>query len=609
MTTLISEFMDFLVGPTPTPFSGDPAQAQHFIDEFEQLARRNRRNLLIAQPELRVELALAFINDDPMTIAWKRMIRRGSPLGPTDESIWDEFFDSFCTAWIDDAPIPAAQTPSPLISVPASAVQRTEGPPTVKTAVQAMTPIPPPITANPLSIVFATADHEPLTPVPATTTPPVPVYTLEPVVTSSTTISDSPPPRPPRSPRRPYSPRITQPTPLTDTTRISSLPPAAEEMDLLISAPTSLNPLHPSVAPVPTPAPRVTSAARQLIVSATRTTLDPLTPTTPPASNADGDKALVPCAVPTPTSLDVLTLPRIGKRKHRASSDSEDTRPHKHTFPPCQATVALASNAPTPPVPYIPPPRRPRPAPGDPTRTMSSSKTRRTVVEDDNAPRRGVKTLDDSVFARVSTQETVDSPTPAPFHAHLTPRRTFKEPREQDELANRPTSSQHHENTRKRPRNTVRSKQEQKHHDPDAIRKARIRHALTSEERHRYHTEGRNPAHFPHTLPLVSAVPPLTQHPYRKTARPTSPPPDQTATHSSKNVRTTGQQIGDRYPHRADIAETTPRPTPRHTSPAYDAVAKHLALCLAKDSDVTRVAQPLALNLEPSAVLRRWKTS
>ncbi|KAH8993033.1 hypothetical protein EDB86DRAFT_3244205 [Lactarius hatsudake] len=527
MTTLISDFMDLLVGPTPAPFSGDPALAQQFIDEFEQLARRNRRNLLIVQPELRVELALAFINDDPMTIAWKRMIRRGSPLGPTDESIWDEFFDSFCTAWIDDAPIPAAQTPSPLISVPASAVQRAEGPPTIKTAVQAMTPIPSPITADPLSIVFATAAYEPLTPVPATTTPPVPVYTLEPVVTSSTTISDSPPPRPPRSPRRPYSPRIAQPSLLADTTRISSLPPAAEETDLLIPAPTSLNPLHPSVTPVLTPAPRVTSAARQLIVSATRTTLDPLTPTTPPASNADGDKALFPCAVPTPNSLDVLTLPRIGKRKHRASSDSDDTRPHKYTFPPRQATVALAINAPTPPVPYIPPPRRPRPAPGDPTRTI----------------------LDTNSSATPATRKSTATPT------------LYAKP----ELV---THSQ------------VKS-------DTGTAQKAATRHTT------------------PHYLLPDPAEPPTTKHTYRKTTRPVSPSPDQAVTH--KHIRTTGQQTDDRYPHRAQTADTTPRSTPRHKSPAYDAVAEYLALDLARDPDITRVAQPFALTLEPNAVLQRWK--
>ncbi|KAH8978664.1 hypothetical protein EDB86DRAFT_2836598 [Lactarius hatsudake] len=582
---LISESMDLLVGPNPTPFSGDPAQAQRFIDEFEQFARRNRRNLLIAQPELRVELALSFIDEGPMTTGWKCSIRRRNDNGWIDESVWDEFFDSFCTAWIDDALVPAAQTPSPLKPVPASADQRTEGSPTIETAVQAMTSIPSPITVDPLSIVFATAVYEPLTPVPATTIPPVPVYALEPVVTSSTTISDSPPPRPPRSPRRPYSPRIVPPSLLADSTRISSLPPAAEETDLLISTPTSLNPLHPSVAPMLAPAPRDESAARQLIVSATRTALDPLTPTTPPVSDADGDKALVPCTVPTPNLLDVFTLPRIGKRKHRASSDSDDTRPRKYTFPPRQVTVTLAINAPTSPVPYVPPPRRPRPAPGDPT--MSSSKTCSTVVEDDNASKRGVKTLDNSVFARILTQQTVNSPPQTLPRAHPVPRHAYEKPRNPNVQANHPISRR------------------EKRHDPNAIRKARMRHALTSEERHRYRTEGRNPAHSPHTLLLVFAEPPRTQHPYRKTAHPTSPPPDQTTTHNGdKNVRTTDQQIGDRHPCRAIITKTTPRPT----SPTYDAIAEHLAFGLAKEPDVTRITQPFTVRPRPNAVLLKWNT-
>ncbi|KAH8985035.1 hypothetical protein EDB86DRAFT_2390278 [Lactarius hatsudake] len=393
----ISDFMNILVRPTPTPFSGDPAQAQRFIDEFEQLVRRNRRNLLVVQPELRVELALAFIDEDPTTTAWKRTIRRGNPAELADESIWDEFFDSFCTAWIDETPMPATQAPS----LPVNAVKLDFVPSTID---------PAPV-SSPLSTTLPTPVGEPLASVPATTGPPIPrpVNILEPTVTPSTINSDSPPPRPPRSPRRPVSPRITHP-PVSavevnsaQTTRFaSSLPPVTEtEETLAISA----------------------------LVPPARATLDPLTPTAPPTS----DKTLVPCAVPAPNPPDVFTLPRIQKRKRHDSlcpevnlprecspaptlqnvpaaprkgkrrrfddSRLDDTRTRKHAFAPRRKAPVPTTSAPSFPVPYAPPLHRPRPAPGDPARATSHSMERNIVVEDDNVPRRGVKTLDDSVFA------------------------------------------------------------------------------------------------------------------------------------------------------------------------------------------------------------------
>ncbi|KAH9174463.1 hypothetical protein EDB89DRAFT_1904635 [Lactarius sanguifluus] len=121
-----------LVGPTPTPFTGDRAQAQRFLVEFLELDRRNRRHPLIIRPTLRVELALSYIHG-PLTTSWRHTIRLGGPRPSEDETIWDEFYDLFCTAWIDDPapPVVAAPTQTPPPSphaapVPAPAVAEQE---------------------------------------------------------------------------------------------------------------------------------------------------------------------------------------------------------------------------------------------------------------------------------------------------------------------------------------------------------------------------------------------------------------------------------------------------------------------------------------------------
>ncbi|KAH9040823.1 hypothetical protein EDB84DRAFT_1436694 [Lactarius hengduanensis] len=100
--------MRTLRGPTPTPFTGDPTQAQHFLDEFEQLVRANLRHPFIYRPELRVKLALVFIAKGLTTASWRR-----NDSGLTDETVWDTFLDSFRTAWIGIDP--------PVLSAPARA--------------------------------------------------------------------------------------------------------------------------------------------------------------------------------------------------------------------------------------------------------------------------------------------------------------------------------------------------------------------------------------------------------------------------------------------------------------------------------------------------------
>ncbi|KAH9038767.1 hypothetical protein EDB85DRAFT_1887810 [Lactarius pseudohatsudake] len=104
-----------LTGPTPVPFTGDRATAQQFVDEFNQLVRTNLRHLLVSRPELRVELALQYVAKNTTTNAWRRSARSQSRnSGLTDETVWDHFYDSFCTAWTDDpVPLPPTTLPPP----------------------------------------------------------------------------------------------------------------------------------------------------------------------------------------------------------------------------------------------------------------------------------------------------------------------------------------------------------------------------------------------------------------------------------------------------------------------------------------------------------------
>ncbi|KAH9007178.1 hypothetical protein EDB86DRAFT_3069846 [Lactarius hatsudake] len=390
MSTSISDAMDLLVGPVPTPFSGDFARAQQFIDEFGQLERRNRHHPFITQPALRVDLALVFIDEDPMTTTWKRTIRRGSPVELADESIWDEFFDSFCTAWIDDTPAPVTD-PAPVLpphsprrpvrprithppastievdnaqtmrfasSLPPVTVTEKEEalpasapPPTIETAIHAKTLVSSQIVADPLPL--------------ATTTPPVPIYTLESVVTPLAATSESPPMRRPTSPRivpPPLPADDTQILPVevdsTRTTRFASLLLLVDEIEkelaLLASAPAPFTPaLDPPFPPVPS-----TTASNS-----------------PP--------------------------PRPPRSPHRPYSPKIARQP--------------TGTAPCPPC---------------------------TVVEDDNSPRRGVKTLVNSAFASDLAEPTTDDSTLPPRRPNIFPRHALEMPRDPDELANRPISDQ-----------------------------------------------------------------------------------------------------------------------------------------------------------------------
>ncbi|KAH8994305.1 hypothetical protein EDB86DRAFT_2829808 [Lactarius hatsudake] len=302
-TMLINDIMSTLTGPIPTPFTGDSAQAQQFLDEFGQLDRANRRHPLITRPDLRVESTLALIRG-PKTIPWKRTIRRGSTNGWVDESIWDEFFDSFCTAWIDDTPTPVTQAPS--APAPINTVKLDFVPSTID---------PAPV-SSPLPTTLPTPIDGPLASVPATTNPliPVPVDILEPAMTPSTVVSDLPPPRPLRSPRRPVSLKIARPAlPALkeNKTQASPLPPTVNktEKTLLASG----------------PAPPARTICHPLTLTAASS------PT--PVKEKEGE-TLAPRLVPAPALPLAPTKLRIRKRKRHDTSDLDEIHPRKDAFAP-----------------------------------------------------------------------------------------------------------------------------------------------------------------------------------------------------------------------------------------------------------------------------------
>ncbi|KAH9015951.1 hypothetical protein EDB83DRAFT_2528878 [Lactarius deliciosus] len=97
----------------PTYFTGDWVQAQQFLNEFRQLDQVNQHHLLVTQPKLQVELVLTFIQG-PRTDPWQCTLRRGQAGKLPDESIWDEFFNLFCTTWINGPPTPVTQMSPPM---------------------------------------------------------------------------------------------------------------------------------------------------------------------------------------------------------------------------------------------------------------------------------------------------------------------------------------------------------------------------------------------------------------------------------------------------------------------------------------------------------------
>ncbi|KAH9062483.1 hypothetical protein EDB83DRAFT_2519986 [Lactarius deliciosus] len=404
MLTIVAQTM---TGPTPMPFTGDRALAQQFLDEFWQFERANLRHVLITRPALRVELALSFIRG-PLTDPWKQTVQRGSPGDTEDEKLWDEFYDSFCTAWTDDLPVPVPQTPSPLESTDATAV-------------------PSPDTDNDFDFKESYASFlndnagifSPRTPTP---TPSPPVSEEEEDETLYAPRTSAPPPSI-LDVLRPLTPTAPSPPTLAD-----------DDGEWTLFAPRVVSVLTPLVTPT---APRIEKRKQH----------DP----------SDEEE--------TRPSKHPRIAPRTGPPRARPQLARRSVPlPRRYAFAPRRATSAPVTSAPSFIVPYSPPPRRPPSPPDDPGPPVPAALppgSRHTIVEDDNNRRGGVKTLDSSVFApdvAVSPTPTpvLDSPrpptprTPPPRRPDIFPRLALEMPRDPDSLATHPTNSRRRGNAHPR---------------------------------------------------------------------------------------------------------------------------------------------------------------
>ncbi|KAH9006025.1 hypothetical protein EDB83DRAFT_2532997 [Lactarius deliciosus] len=578
MLTIVAQT---LTGPTLTPFTGDRALAQQFLDEFWQLERANLRHVLITHPALRVELALSFIHG-PLTDLWKQTVQRGSPGDTENEELWDEFYDSFCTAWTDDLPVPVPQTPSPLVPVNASAAQRAEELQVITTPVQT--------TAAPSPNAEDDFDFEEF---------------------YSSYLDDN---------ASIFSPHA--PTPTPSPSIFDLVCPVEEPVHL--SAPTQTL-AAPSIALPPLVSTPQTDRVAQRVEKRQRDYTSEEGETRPskyprPATHAGPPRA----------------SPQLGRRSVPL--------PRKYAFAPRRATSAPVTSVSPFIVPYSPPPRRPPSPPGDPTHNTFALEDHRTIVKDDNMLTRGVKTLDDSVFAPVSAQDAVDSPPQTPPHAYLFPRHAFERPRDPDELATKTTDRQRCGNARSpypaTPRNHDRhARQARPTTSPkDAIptpvtprttrrrRRATAAAHSTSPQTNLTATrlDSRPVPRDPDELATQTTAELANRRPLRANAAETTPrphPPSSVTTHDhDRPVRTARQQpdrqrncanaVVEMFLAQYDAARTTPVAAPSLTRArrTYDAVMQHLDRCRPKDPDTTGITQPFALKVGPSAILRRWKT-
>ncbi|KAH9074989.1 hypothetical protein EDB83DRAFT_1887307 [Lactarius deliciosus] len=128
--------------------------------------------------------------------------------------------------------------------------------------------------------------------------------------------------------------------------------------------------------------------------------------------------------------------------------------------------------------------------------------------------------------------------------------------------------------------------------------------------------------HDPDKLATQTTTKLANRRPPRANAAETTPrprPPSSVTTRNRDRPVRTARQQPDRQRNRAntavevfleqyDAARTTSAPTPIRARRTYDAVMQHLDLRLPRNPDTTGVTQPFALKVEPTAILRRWKT-
>ncbi|KAH9020586.1 hypothetical protein EDB85DRAFT_2278728 [Lactarius pseudohatsudake] len=435
-----------LNGPIPTPFTGDLTHAAQFLQELDSLVWKNPDHPLFSTPWMRIDTALAFISG-PVTLTWKYNIQRSRSPEIATDTLWDDFLESFCEAWV--------YSPEPTISVVAPTVQTS----TADISSSSLAAVSTLKRVDDISIVLTknelpprhlsetidqTADEDETDDrssfAPCTSAPP-------PISPSSSPFDRASPINEP--PRAPFQTRG-QTVPVTTHDESSNLPPTVT-LDLSTIVSTAQ---HPVAAPVkiddgeilaipphasdgttrkrehsyeaedehayPRKHPRTQLARRcRPLPRQYRYVRQPIT-LPPPVDDSSGPFAPVRLYQSSPSVR--LTTPR-----RAVLHDAISLRLPSRSFPAAidpAADINDAADA------VLFPSRPPSPslAPALPSAHLPAS-----IVEDDNSPRGGIKPLDASGFNPIHATSPPRTPRDLRY-TDIFPRHAFEMPRDPDEV-------------------------------------------------------------------------------------------------------------------------------------------------------------------------------
>ncbi|KAH9018894.1 hypothetical protein EDB85DRAFT_1896972 [Lactarius pseudohatsudake] len=399
-TMTIAALARTLNGMPPTTFSGDRSTSTQFLREFERLRRLNRSHPLMTNPEQRIKLALSYIDGPADNWRNKRdvIVRHlDTTTAQINEALWDDFLTqtprlASPTASILDLVKPADEQPRP----PRNACRSTSPTAPATTHDESSDPpLPLPVTSDP----------------PAAAAAPQRAEELQNTVASIDDDGDG----------TLFAPRV--PVPLTPDSVAHTTDGTTKKRKHESNVEDDKSPVkrfHARLARRRVPLPRLIRYARR----------PPVIPP-PPVDDSSG-----------PSDFDFTIDPTV------AAPESPPPRPPRSPRRPSSPRLASSTYsiiASTPSHAATPTLSKPEGSSAPPAQLLSNqSNTPRaeqfprlptaeppSVVEDDNNPRGGVKTLDDSVLDPVH-------PTPPPQnprYADIFPRHAFEQPRDPDEVA------------------------------------------------------------------------------------------------------------------------------------------------------------------------------
>ncbi|KAH9008291.1 hypothetical protein EDB84DRAFT_1597662 [Lactarius hengduanensis] len=220
-----------------------------------------------------------------------------------------------------------------------------------------------------------------------------------------------------------------------------------------------------------------------------------------------------------------------------------------------------------------------------------------SLVEDDNIPKRGVKTIETSVL----TSNIVSLTSPTRYYPHIFPPRAYERPRDPDKIT--PTTPQHKsQNSRASAAGTT-------SHPPNS-RATHKREGHTDTTRHTNGTEAfQEPAQHERYQPYPLLTQPPSRPP-RDLDKPTAKYPHVQQAHARRAPRPVDSRISNEQPPDAlakrravdeflntyDAARTVQKPTPAKDDRAYDAITQHLDSWLWRDPERCYLSYPFHLH-------------